>query len=94
MVILAILAEVDFTWPKSGELGGSSRPTAPTESTWIRPSRWDRLGRFLDRRCWRKISHPGRDGASMARTVGRWGSVEAALQARAGESEIPRTAWI
>jgi len=30
----------------------------------------------------------------MARTVGRWGSVEAAPKARAGKSVLPCTAWL
>jgi len=39
MVILAISAEVDCTWPKSGGLAGSCRPTAPSDSTRFRRSR-------------------------------------------------------
>jgi len=32
---------ISSTWPKSGRLGGSSRPTAPSESSRFRPSKID-----------------------------------------------------
>ena len=38
MVISAISSEVDFTWPKSARLARSCRPTAPSESSRLRPS--------------------------------------------------------
>jgi len=60
MVILAISAVVDFTSPKSARLAGSCSPTAPSKWSRFRPSREDRLRRFLDRGCLRKISHCGR----------------------------------
>jgi len=66
---------ISSTWPKSGRLGGSSRPTAPTESTRFWPSKIDlRQNRQNHHRREADVevstAHPG---ASRTKTIRRIG---------------------
>ena len=66
---------ISSTWPKSGRLGGSSRPTAPTESTRFWPSKVDlRKNRQNHHRREADVEvSTARSGASRTETIRRIG---------------------